>query len=378
MKRFLYLKIFAVLLLCIFGPAMASAESTALFFNAPARQVQEGERVNIDVKISSPLQSINAVSGVITFPDSLLRVISISKDKSVINFWTKDPAVQRNQISFEGVALNPGFKGSSGLVFRITFQAKREGTVMLKFSEGSILANDGQGTNILASLGFATFRILPGMVLPDNSNPTTDNNGNTSQSEQNNRLLALPVITDYSPSIESKDGFYLKGKGEPSALTKIVFRDVSVKSLGEQLITFLQNDKKKLDEVLVKNDAGGAFEYTSLKNLVAGVYNATPFLVDHDTNTEKPGFGVQLFVSDSQIVKALIVLLNVLGLLIPIVLLGTVIYFIPWYSWRRMRVLKKKLGLEEEKIELSGHQLERQDKILDKNIGAITDAERPT
>jgi hypothetical protein len=67
-----------------------------------------------------------------------------------------------------------------------------------------------------------------------------------------------------------------------------------------------------------------------------------------------PWFGVQLFVKDSKIVNYLIVAINVLGLLIPIVTLCVIVYFIPWYSWRKMRVLKRKLGLEEEKIELIG------------------------
>ena len=105
---------------------------------------------------------------------------------------------------------------------------------------------------------------------------------------------------------------------------------------------------------------------------MAGVYNATPFLVDSDANTEKPGLGVQLLVSDSKIVKMLVVVINVLGLLIPIVGLGVIIYFIPWYSFKRMRVLKKKLGLEEEKIEISGHQLLRQDKMIDKAVDKPT------
>ena len=128
----------------------------------------------------------------------------------------------------------------------------------------------------------------------------------------------------------------------------------------------MQTKRKKLDAVLVKNDPAGQFQYESGAGLVAGVYNATPFLVDSDTNTEKPGLGVQLLVSDSKIVKALVVLINILGLLIPIVGLGVIIYFIPWYSFKRMRVLGKKLGLEEEKLDISGKQMERHYNMSDK------------
>jgi hypothetical protein len=290
--------------------------------------------------------------------------VSVSKTSSVINLWTQDPSIKDGKIPFEGVILNPGFRGEKADVFDITFEARKAGTATVSFSEGAVLANDGLGTNILTTLGSTSFDILSGSsylaeLLPGNE-----------------RLAALPVITDYSAASDSSAGLYVKGKGEPDALTKISFKDVSAKSIGERLIAVLQTKKKKLDDVLVKNDNAGAFEYISPKNLVAGVYNATPFLVDQNDNSEKPGLGVQLLVSDSKIVKALVVLLNVLGLLIPIVGLMVIIYFIPWYSFRRMRVLKKKLGLEEEKIDIAGRGLEREEKVLDNRAGDIRGPEQ--
>ncbi len=321
--------------------------------------MEEGDRVTIDVRVQSSERSINAISGSVIFPDALLHVVSVSKENSLMNLWTEDPRLTRNKVVFEGIILNPGFQGGSGLVFRITFEAKAAGTATLSFADGAVLANDGLGSNILTTLSSTSFLIVPGQVFAD---------GTTVIDSATGRLAALPVITDYSPLAESAGNIYVEGKGEPNALTKIVFRDVSVKSVGERLIAALQTKKKKLDEVLVHNDAAGRFQYVSSKNLLAGVYNATPFLVDSNENTEKPGLGVQLLVSDSRIVKALVVLINVLGLLIPVVGLGVIIYFIPWYSWRRMRLIKKKLGLEEEKLELSGHQLEREDKVLDKKV----------
>ena len=138
----------------------------------------------------------------------------------------------------------------------------------------------------------------------------------------------------------------------------------------------IQSKKKRLDDVLVKNDEQGDFEYKSPNNLVAGVYNATPFLLDNETNTDKPGLGVQLLVKDNKIVKGLVTFINVLMLLIPIVGLIMIIYFIPWYSSRRMRIMKKKMGLEEEKIEITEHQLKRQDKLLGQAHGGGISAEK--
>ncbi|MFK5282612.1 hypothetical protein ACI3PL_23915, partial [Lacticaseibacillus paracasei] len=86
-------------------------------------------------------------------------------------------------------------------------------------------------------------------------------------------------------SVDSKQTAYFRGKGEPNALTKIAFEDVSHKSFGEQFMDFIQSKKKRLTNVLVKNDSKGSFEYVSPNDLVAGAYNATPFLVDPASNT---------------------------------------------------------------------------------------------
>ena len=345
----------------------AQADSPNLYFSVPPRQVEIGDRLTVDVKIRSKEQSINAITGSVSFPSELVNVANISKAKSIVNFWTQDPKIVKNRILFEGIILNPGFAGEAGILFSITFEAKASGTVDLKYYEGGVLANDGYGTNLLTKLSGTNFRIVPSTLRPTEPGETIV------RETTDSKLVALPVITEYPPSVGAQERLHIKGKGEPNTLTKIVFKDISVKSLGEQLVASLQTKKKKLDEVLVKNNADGTFEYVSSTNILAGVYNATPFLVDEDTNTEKPGFGAQLLVSDSKIVKALVVAINVLGLFIPIVALCVIIYFIPWYSWKRMRVLRKKLGLEEEKIEVSAHQLERQDKMLDNTINKITE-----
>ncbi|MEK7569357.1 MAG: cohesin domain-containing protein [Patescibacteria group bacterium] len=343
MKRLIGL--FVVFLL---GTNLALAQS--LFQSVSEKAVVVGEKFTVEVRVSSPTDSINAVSGTLSFPEGTLQVVSVSKEGSIIDLWTQEPTVGRNGVIFEGVILNPGFLGSSGKIFQVTYLAKKTGRASFSFANGAILANDGKGTNILASLGQNGINIGEGsLALLPGAQPSS-------------RLAALPVITEYSPLVDSKTSVYVKGRGEPDALTKIIFKDISEKSIGEKFIALLQSKKKNLDEVLVKNTPAGEFQYESGSGLVAGVYNTTPFLVEQESNTEKPGLGVQLLVSDSKIVKALVVLINVLGLLIPIVGLAVLIYFIPWYSFKRMRVLGRKLGLEEEKLALVGHDIEREDK----------------
>ncbi len=355
MKHKIKLIITASLLFSLYWNT-AFALSASFVLSKPGAQISVSDLFTIIVKVNSTDEAINAVSGSITFSSDIIKINSISKSHSLVNLWTREPSITgRDRVSFEGIILNPGYTGSGGNIFEITFEAKNSGSANISLSEGAILANDGMGTNILGSLSSIGLNIK-------NISPTEGVYINES-----NKPVALPVITDYSKSVLSKDVVYVRGKGEPNALTKIAFEDTSSKSLGERFIEYLETKKKKLTDVLVKNDQTGEFTYTSYSNLIAGAYNATPYLVDPNKNIEKPGLGVQLLVSDSKLVHYIVILINVLGLLIPVVALLVIIYFIPWYSWLRMRILKKKMGLEEEKLELSEHALKRQDKVLDRS-----------
>lgn len=321
--------------------------------------VAVGEEVIVTVFASSPNQSMNAVSGSITIPGAL-SVGSIATGGSVINFWTEEPHIVGNRINFEGIVLNPGYLGSKGKVFSMTLVAKKTGSAPIAFNDGAILANDGFGTNIIDTLGTTTIAVKSWISAP-------------LAIEEENAIIAqdkpviLPVITDYSPSVTSDVPAYVRGKGQPNSVTKIVFENTAPKSIGERFIDVVRTKKHTLGDVLVKNNSDGTFEYTSNTNLIAGVYNATPFLVDETTNTERPGLGVQLLVKDSKIVHYLVIFINILGLLVPIVGLMVLIYFIPWYSLRRMRLLKRRLGLEEEKIEFTEHKLKHKESSLEKS-----------
>lgn len=340
-----------VLILSIFTSSKVEALST-LYFTSPSKSVSEGDKITLSLKVNSAEDSINAISGKIVFPEDLLKPLSVSKEKSIISLWTVEPSLNKNNISFEGVILNPGFIGNDGLVLRITFEAKKRGVAYMNFVEGSVLANDGLGTNILSRLQNTNFDIVPRKDLPK----LTDNSQNLPIEDTtliNDKIVRLPKILELSQSVSAKEGLSLYGVGEPNSITKIVFKDISLKSFGEELFTRIQTKKTKLENVLVENDQDGNFSYSSKNNLVAGVYNATPFLVDENNNIEKPGIGKQFLVNDSKLVKNLIILINVLVLVIPIVLLLVLIYFIPWYSWLKMKVLKKKIEKEEEQIEFT-------------------------
>ena len=109
-----------------------------------------GENFTVAVLVNSD-QSINAVSGVLDFPTEYLQVVSLNKTNSIINLWVQNPSFSntgdRGDVRFEGIKLNPGFVGSGGQIIDIVFRVKKIGSAEVYFTESSILANDGLGSN---------------------------------------------------------------------------------------------------------------------------------------------------------------------------------------------------------------------------------------
>src|SRR3989344_6834270 len=146
-------------------PAVASAAT--LYFSPSSGSYAAGSVVTANIYVSSVDQAMNAASGVISFPSDKLEVTSLSKTGSIFSLWVQEPSFSSSAgtVNFEGIALNPGFIGTSGKLITVNFRVKAAGVAALNFSSGSILANDGKGTNILEALGNASFQI--GVIRPE-------------------------------------------------------------------------------------------------------------------------------------------------------------------------------------------------------------------
>jgi len=166
-------KIFLLLLLPIlflFGaltaaPAMAAGASIYL---SPSSGTQIlNSKFTVAVKISTGGQSINAGQGSLTYDKSLIKILSIAKG-SVFSLWTQEPtfSASKGTIDFGGGVPRPGYTGNGGTICVVTFQAIKLGTAAINFSSGDVLANDGMGTNILSSMGSASFVISPKVEAP--------------------------------------------------------------------------------------------------------------------------------------------------------------------------------------------------------------------
>jgi len=173
--------VFSILLLGVVfvSSNYTSAQSGSLYFSPSSGSVIAGQNFSIVLRVNTANVAINAAEGSVVFDSAKIQITSISKSGSIFTIWAEEPKFSNAEgtIEFAGGVPNPGYSGSNGTVLTINFKAKTATTIKgytdIVMVSGAILANDGEGTNILASLGKATYYIGPaGIPVTTPSAPT--------------------------------------------------------------------------------------------------------------------------------------------------------------------------------------------------------------
>ncbi|MFH1423700.1 MAG: cohesin domain-containing protein [Candidatus Nealsonbacteria bacterium] len=195
--------IFTVLILS-FGVAPAAEAAAASLYLSPSMGTYTvGNTFLVQAKVSTGGAAINAADGTLVFNANDLEVVKITKEESVFSLWVQDPVFSNSlgTINFAGGKPSPGFTGASGTIINITFKVKTSGTTNLTFASGSVLADDGMGTNILASMGSGVYTLSTKGIAPVvPSTPTTP----TAPSATPNRVPNAPVISSLTHSEENQ------------------------------------------------------------------------------------------------------------------------------------------------------------------------------
>lgn len=146
------------LFVIVFCYTVANAATLSLSPSTGSYNV--GDNISMRLYVNSASQSINAISTALVFSNDTLALSSISKSGSIINYWAVDPKFVNSagQANLDGVAIS-GFSGQSGTIVTLNFRAIAEGSAYVRFSNASVLANDGEGTNVLTGSGSASFSI---------------------------------------------------------------------------------------------------------------------------------------------------------------------------------------------------------------------------
>lgn len=161
MRLFLSFKRIAVLIAIM--AAYAFSVSVALAADvvvAPSTgSYSVGQTFSVTVRVAPGGQSVNAVEAALKFDPAVLSVVSVTKDGSAFSLWTTEPAFSNTAgtVTFGGGSPAP-FTATSNLV-TITFRAVSPGTGALTFSNASVLAADGRGTDVYKNSTPGSFTI---------------------------------------------------------------------------------------------------------------------------------------------------------------------------------------------------------------------------
>lgn len=149
-------------LVTILGVSPCLALAATLSVVPGSSRAAVGDTVRVSVVVNSQGAAINNAAGVLHFPADMLRVVSISTSGSVFPLWVETPGYsnETGEVNFDGGVPTPGFSGTSGTVLTVAFAAKHAGSAALSFTDSSVLANDGEGTDVLSSANAGTVAIV--------------------------------------------------------------------------------------------------------------------------------------------------------------------------------------------------------------------------
>lgn len=145
-----------------------SRSRAATLFISPSSGISTvGQTMTVTVKVNAAGQAINASEGTITWT-AALSLKSVSSSGSIFQFWAVQPSGSdvTGRVIFSGGLPNPGYSGTSGTIIRLTFTAKSTGAAAVQVAGGKVLANDGQGTDVLTSQGRGSYTIKATAVIP--------------------------------------------------------------------------------------------------------------------------------------------------------------------------------------------------------------------
>jgi hypothetical protein len=154
--------------LVFYVTSTSTAEAASLSLSPSTGVYTANEIFSVRVVVNTGGKPINAADGTLSFNPRELSVVSVNRSGSIFNLWVSEPAFSNGAgtIDFSGGSPS-GYTGGSGNIMTITFRAAGAGTARAGFTKGSVLANDGRGTNVLTAMNGGTYTIQAQSVAPE-------------------------------------------------------------------------------------------------------------------------------------------------------------------------------------------------------------------
>lgn len=181
-RRFAFLNLIVAVLIAIpmavflhGEPALAAAN----LYTTNASAVNAGENITINIMVNTGGASANAFDATFSYPAALFDGIRGSYSGSICTLPIIQPDPQGGTATLS-CGRPSGYNGT-GLVASIVLRAKSTGTAVFSLSGCTVLANDGQGTNITGSCsGSSTVVNAAATPTPTPSGSSTPTPSNSS------------------------------------------------------------------------------------------------------------------------------------------------------------------------------------------------------
>lgn len=203
-------------------PGLASlvASTTSSLYTAPATLyvIPQGETtltvgdtsvVDINLNTKSPA---NVIGTTLTFPAEFIDIITVSKEKSLIDLWTEDTTIREEagELRFSGGTTRPGGHIATGTLLTITFKARKSGEATISFKDTQVFSHDGKGEVLEHDTRALTYSIVeraaPATTSAVTSGtsgaaliPKTDLNGDERVTLVDLSIFTIKMLGAYSP-----------------------------------------------------------------------------------------------------------------------------------------------------------------------------------
>ena len=204
--------IFAAFLTIAF-PALA--HGATLFISPPNEQVTVGQNFSVMVDMDSEGAPINAASTDIKYDNSMLSIQSVGYSSSILTIWAEEPKYSNINgiLHFSGGLPSPGWNGSNGPLLRITFSAKAKGQTKVVFANGSVLANDGIGTDVLNSSNGLEISIGQAIPVLNTETVSTSTIATTTEIQSVSIAPSIPVLSGIPDQLTEGSTLSFNGTG---------------------------------------------------------------------------------------------------------------------------------------------------------------------
>ena len=339
-KISLFFRVSLLFVLFSVWPLAVAAQAT-LFLSPPSGAYKVGELFSVLVNVNTGGRDINAASAQINFDNQKLEITSAGFTRSIFSLWPEEPVYSNaaGTLRFSGGAPNPGFNGASGSILRITFKPKAQGSASVIFRSGSVLANDGLGTNILDSLKGGVFNIVAAVEKPAPAAPSAVPQTPVRFSEIEQPITA-PIITDWPKELEEGSVIAIKGLAHPNS----------------KILLFVQ--KGSADPVIEERFAGtdGRFSYSFSKTVTAGLYRVWAKNVTNEGLVSAASEIVTIEVTKPLFFRVGAIALNYASIILTLLALILLLLLVIFWIWRQIRKWQERQGIEIHEAERSLHE----------------------